>query len=116
VKNLAEQWLAGRASPPGMLACGVRRPDGKLVCRSLEEICPPGTMEKILGQFDALRAALFSDQLAPRWSTWVFDQGQIRLVPRPDGWLLGLIARSESDAVPKLDPLSTEFLSLKLGD
>jgi hypothetical protein len=114
MKNFAEQWLAGRASPPGMLACGVRRPDGKLVCRDLDEICPPGTMEKILGQFDGLRVALFSGWLAPRWCTWVFEQGHVRYVARPDGWLLGLIARSESDAVPKLDPLSAEFISLKL--
>ena len=29
MKDAAQQWLADRASPPGMLACGLRRPDGK---------------------------------------------------------------------------------------
>jgi hypothetical protein len=113
--NPALQWLTVRASPPGMLACGMRGPDGKFACHSVEEDCPAGKMEKILGHFDGLRATLYADPLAPRWSTWTFERGQIRFVVRPDGWLLGLMVRSESDAQPKLDPLSNEFLSLQLG-
>jgi hypothetical protein len=109
-----QQWLAGRASPPGVLACGMRRPDGIYVCHSLEETCPADTMERILGQFGSLRAALPSDQLAPRWWTWAFDQGQIRFVPRSDDWLLGLVVRFDSEAMPQLDSLSNEFLSLEL--
>lgn len=115
MKNPAQQWLVDRASPAGMLACGLRRPDGKYVCRSVEENFPVGKMERILGQFENQRAALFTDALSPRWVTWAFEQGQVRFVERPDGWLLGLVVRTESDAVPCLDPLSVEFLSLKLG-
>ena len=111
----AKSWLTSRAAPPGMLACGLRGPDGKLVCHSVEEICPADKMEKILGQFDGLRAALFSDPFTPRWSTWAFEQGQIRFVERADGWLLGLVVRAESDAQPRLDPLSAEFLSLEIA-
>ena len=110
----AQQWLADRASPPGMLACGMRRPDGKFVCRSVEDFCPAAKLEKILGHFAGLRDMLFTGGLAPRWNTWAFEQGQIRFVERHDGWLLGLIVRSESDAVPGLDSLSQEFLSLQL--
>jgi hypothetical protein len=115
--NAAQQWLTGRASPPGMLACGLRGPDGKFECHSVEESCPARNLEKILDQYDDLRAAVFSvprAPRAPRWSTWMFEQGQIRFVPRPDGWLLGLVVRTESDALPRLDPLSAEFLALKL--
>jgi NAD-dependent dihydropyrimidine dehydrogenase PreA subunit len=115
MKKAAQQFLVDRASPPGMLACGLRLPNGKYVCRSIEEICPAGKMEKILAQFEGLRSALFTEKLSPRWSTWAFEQGQIRFVERPDGWLLGLVVRTESDAVSGLDPLSVEFLSLKLG-
>jgi hypothetical protein len=109
----SQQWLASRASPPGMLACGFRGPDGKFVSHSVEEICPAATLEKILGQFDSLRAAVSSNHLAPRWCTWVFEQAHIRFVERPDGWLLALVVRAESDAQPKLDPLSAEFLALE---
>jgi hypothetical protein len=115
MKDPAQQWLTDRAAPPGTLACGLRRPDGKFVCRSLEEICPAEKMEKIFGQFEGLRSALFTENLVPRWSTWAFEQGQIRFVERPDGWLLGLVVRAESEAVNCLDPLATEFLALKLG-
>lgn len=115
MKDPALQWLTDRASPPGMLACGLRRPDGKFICRSIEESCPAAKMERILGQFPSLREAVFTGQLSPRWSTWAFEQGQIRFVERSDGWLLGLVVRTESEALPSLDPLSLEFLSLELG-
>jgi len=115
MKDPAQQWLTDHASPAGMLACGLRQPDGKYVCRSVEESCPAAKMEKILGQYEGLRAAVFTEKLLPRWSTWAFEQGQIRFVERPDGWLLGLVVRAESDAVPRLDPLSREFLTLELG-
>ena len=116
MKDPALQWLTDRASPPGMLASGLRRPDGKLICHSVEETCPATKMERILGHFPGLHAAVFTDQLPPRWSTWVFEQGQIRFVERSDGWLLGLVIRAESEALPRLDPLSVEFLALELGE
>jgi hypothetical protein len=115
MKDPAQQWLVDRASPSGMLACGLRRPAGKYVCQSVEESCPTWKMERILAQFEGLRASLFSEQLAPSWFTWAFERGQIRFVERPDGWLLGLVVRAESDALTSLDPLSIEFLSLKIG-
>lgn len=115
MKNTVQQWLADRLSPPGMLACGLRRPDGKFACRSVEETCPAVNMEKILAQFEIQRASLFADQLAPRWCNWVFEQGQIRFVERPDGWLLGLVARNDSDAISSLDPLTSEFLARQFG-
>jgi hypothetical protein len=115
VKSAPLEWLTTRASPPGMLACGLRAPGGKLICHSLEETCTKGELEQILGQFDGLRAALFSDQLSPSWVTWAYEQGQIRFVVRPDGWLLGLCIRPESEAQQRLDPLSREFQSLDLG-
>jgi hypothetical protein len=34
-------------------------------------------------------------------------------VKRPDGWLLGLVARPDTDAAGKLDGLCLEFLSME---
>jgi hypothetical protein len=110
----AKKWLADRAAPPGMLAGGMRRPDGNLICQTLDESYPVGKMEKILGQFEGLHAEWSASQPVPRWSTWTFEQGQIRFVARPDGWVLGLVSRMDSAAQPQLDPLSQEFLSLPL--
>jgi len=108
------KWLASRASPPGMLACGVRNPAGEVASHTTEAGWPAEAMEAILSQFDSMRVDLFSDQFAPRWSTWAFEQGQLRYVARPDGWLLGLVVRSDSEALARLDSLSVEFLSLQL--
>ena len=71
-------------------------------------------MERILGAFPEVRAALFSETFSPRWNTWTFERGQIRLVERADGWLFGLVVRTHAGAAPVLDPLSEEFLSLQL--
>jgi hypothetical protein len=116
MKSAAEKWLAERASPPGTIAGGLRGPAGQWVCHSLEEIASPDRREKILGQFDGLASALFTPEFSPRWTTWSFEQAQIRFVQRPDGWLLALVIRAQSDALPRLDPLSLEFLSVKLDD
>ena len=57
----AMQWLTERASLPGTLACGLRRPDGVFVCHSIEEACPAVTMEKILGHFGSIAEEAFSE-------------------------------------------------------
>ena len=110
------QWLTDRASPPGTLACALRRPDGNFVCHSVEETCPATIIEKILDHFDNLAAAVFTESSVPRWSTWAFEQGQIRFVERPDGWRLALVVRTGSEATSALDPLSLEFFSLQLDN
>ena len=115
MKDAVLQWFNGRVSPPGLLACGLRQPDGNFACRSVEASCPVPRMEKVLAQFASLRAALFSDALAPRWSTWEFEHGQVRYVERADGWLLGVVVGAGAEAMPGLDQLSQEFLSLQLG-
>lgn len=109
-----QQWLVRRASPAGTLACGLRDPGGKSICHCPDEICPPERMERILNQLEAMQVTLFPDGAGPRWTTWGFEQGQIRLVKRPDQWLLALVVRAESDAALKLDSLSEEFLSLQI--
>ena len=54
--------------------------------------------------------------LSPRWITWVFEQGKIRSVERPDGWLLGLVVRADSNAAQSLDLFSAEFLAFPPGN
>lgn len=104
------QWLKERASQPGTLACAVRLPDGQCVSHSADAAFPETTIEGVLANFDAL-AALSVETAAPQWNTWVFEQGQIRLVERSDGCRLALAVRNESEAASALDSLSREFLT-----
>ena len=106
------QWLTERASQPGTLAGALRLPDGNIISHSVDQACPATTIESILASFDNLAAAI-AEPAAPQWSTWAFEQGQIRLVERPDGWRLALVVRNETAAAPALDSLSQEFLTLQ---
>jgi hypothetical protein len=116
MNDFALQWLTGRASPPGTLACGLRCPDGNFVSHSVEETCPTASIEMILTHFDSIAGTVFAESPAPCWSTWAFEQGQVRFVERADGWRLALVIRQGSEAAPALDPLSLEFLSLQLDN
>ena len=75
MNDSAMQWLTDRASPLGTLACGLRRPDGNFVCHSVEETCPAATVEMILGHFDSIAGAVFTEFPAPSWSTAVRPAG-----------------------------------------
>ena len=110
-----QQWLDARAVAPGMLACGVRESENLCLCHSADRGCPPEKMEKILHQLADAQPWLFKDAPAPRWSTWTFEQGKLRIVHRADGLLLGLAVRVDTDAAQNLDVLSEEFLALPAG-
>jgi len=109
-----KQWLAARTATPGLLAVGVRASAVLCVCHSVSEKYPADKMEKILHQLAAAQSSLFHNRFAPRWTTWAFEHGQIRMVNRADGLLLGLVADMET-AAQNLDQLSEEFLALPTG-
>jgi len=110
--NDPRQWLTERAAQPGTLACGLRQPDGSFISHSVDAGFPTTAIESILNRSDILAGP---DQTAPQWNTWAFEQGQIRLVERPDGWRLALVARNDSPVVLSLDLLSQEFLAIQFG-
>ncbi len=110
------QWLASSASASGLLGCGVRASEDLCICHSGDQnACPPEKVQKILNQIADAQPWMFSDGPKPRWYTWTFEQGQVRIVNRPDGLLLGLVVRVDTDAAQHLDALSGEFLALPAG-
>ena len=104
-------WFAALPAVPGMLACGVRRPNGKCAAQGDDNNYPAVKIEKLLGQFADFHEPLAAAELSPRWTTWVFEYGQLRFVLRPDKWLLLLLVSPETEAAQKLDLLSEEFLA-----
>lgn len=114
MKDPAKEWLPPRLTIAGGLAGGLRRPNGKLAVQCADANCPPVAMENLLRQFDGVRALLATEKPAPKWVTFSFELGQIRYVPRADGWLLALVVRPETEAAQALDKVSEEFIALPL--
>jgi hypothetical protein len=111
-----DEWLAACAANSGMLGCGIRLPDSTCFSHTAEEIFPPQRMDEALN-FLADSFTSFQERgLAPRWLTWTFEKGRVRLIARPDGLLLALAAQPDSVAAQNLDQLAEEFLALDFAD
>ena len=110
MKDDFQTWFAGLSVMPGMLACGVRRPGGKCATSGQEKNYPVEKIEKLLRQCGELHEPLPAAGFSPRWTTWAFEFGHLRFVPRPDKWLLMLLASPDSEAVRELDRISEDFL------
>ena len=111
MKDNFKIWFAGLPAVPGMLACGVCRPDGRCAGHGGEKNYPAEKIEKLLHQFAGLHEPLAAAEFSPRWTTWAFEYGHLRFVSRPDKWLLMLLVSPETEAMRELDPLSEDFLA-----
>jgi hypothetical protein len=114
MKDPVKEWLPARATHMGVVACGLRRPNGKLHSQGADASCPPAAMDNLLRQLDGSRTLYAQDNPKPRWVTFSFEHGQIRYVTRADGWYFAVVVRPETDAANQLDAWSEEFLGLKL--
>jgi hypothetical protein len=101
--------FAPGTSVPGLLGCGLRLPDATCVSYSFDEMCPRNRLEDILQQLAETMALLAGHGLAPCRLTWIFEQGQIFLIPRTDGALLALAAQPNTEAAANVDQLAREF-------
>jgi hypothetical protein len=114
MKNDFKSWFASLPAVPGVIACGVRQPNGKWGGFSDEKNFPAEKIGNLLQQFAELHEPLAPAELPARWTTWVFEYGQLRFVPRPDQWLLLLVVSPETEAAQGLDHLSEIFLALPM--
>ncbi|MEJ0090931.1 MAG: hypothetical protein WDM80_14460 [Limisphaerales bacterium] len=111
-----KQWLDGCAVASGLLGAGVRQPDGTCFSHSYNEECPAESLDEVLRCLGDSLPSFATHGLLPRWLTWTFDKGQIRLAERADGLLLGLVIQPNSPAAENLDLLTEDFFNLDLKD
>ncbi|HTQ52226.1 MAG TPA: hypothetical protein VMJ12_16075 [Candidatus Acidoferrales bacterium] len=104
------------ATIPGLLACGLRRPDATCQSYSFDEMYPREHLEDMLHQLAGTMTWLAGQGLAPHRLTWTFEQGQIVLIPRMDGALLALATQPNTEAAESVDQLVEEFFSLTPGN
>jgi len=113
MKTLTSEWLAGRATAPGLLGCGIGEPNGDWLCQCADAAgCPTEKLEQIIPQLTEAGQWLASDDRPPQSHTWTFAEGKIRAVTRPDGWTLVAVTRADAAAAQTLDALTAEFLAL----
>lgn len=105
-----KDWFASLPALPGLLACGVRQPNGKCGGYGDEKFYPTEKIEALLHGFAGLHEPL-AGEFKPLWTTWSFEYGRLRFVPRRDQWLLMLLVAPETEAEKSLDQLSGEFLA-----
>ena len=111
-----DQWLASCVRSAGTLGCGVRLPDGTCVSRSLHEGFPQNQLDETLRCLAELSPVFSGQGLFPRWLTWAFESGQLRVVIRSDGALCVFAAQTNSLAARNLDAITEDFFALKLAD
>lgn len=107
------KWLDARLSVPGMIACCVAPLNDDGISRSADESLSATQMSQILNLVRSVREVPGAETDAVRWHTWIFANGKIRSVTRPDGWTFAAAVRANSDAAQILDPLAEEFIALK---
>jgi hypothetical protein len=120
MNELFQQWLDGRLSVPGMIACGVASAtaaagDAAGACWSKDANFPAEKMGEILALLQNTAQVPGAAPAVVRSHTWVFANGKIRYVVRPDGWVFAIAVHANSDAAQVLDPLTEEFLALHPG-
>jgi hypothetical protein len=108
-----QAWIDACVGTPGSLGGGIRLPDGSMVSRSADENFPSERIERVLAQLAEFQPQLVAAISGLRASTWLFEQGRIRCVVRPDGCLLAIVVRSESEAAGRLDQITDAFLTLE---
>ena len=113
MNELFQKWLEARFSVPGMIACGVAPANAEGSCLSADENFSVGKMSQILSMVQNTRELPGAENAPVRWHTWVFANGKVRSVTRPDGWTFAAAVRINSDAAQILDPLAEEFIALK---
>jgi hypothetical protein len=114
MNNALNQWFASRTPEPGLFGFGVRMPDGTCASQSFHDAYPRENFdETLLGLAETL--PVFSQHgLSPRWLTWTYEHGQLRVAMRSDGVLIALAIQPNSRAAGTLDALTEEFLALDL--
>ncbi len=115
MNDTLNQWLDQCAAAPGMSGCGVRRPDGTSFSRNAGDACPQAAFDDVMRHLDDSLPSIFAHGLAPRWLTWTFEQGQLRVALRTDGLLLTLAVQPNSPAAQNLDLFTEEFLAMNLA-
>ena len=116
MNDTLQEWLAAGAITPGLLGCSALLPDRTCLSYSFNETYTREQLNNMLHQLAETMALFASNGLASRRLTWMFEQGMVLLVARPDGLLLGLATQFNTEAAQNVEQLAKDFLTLDLSN
>ena len=113
MKDAFNQWMTAAAEFQGFMACGVRFPDQTVMTHTtLDDLEPPTIEIALRGLADTFQVLEVHRIPATRFR-WVYQQGSLYCIQRPDKILLGVFtSRSDLDA-SALESFINGFLSLR---
>ena len=113
MNNAFSQWMPAAAEFEGCLACGVRFPDQTVITHTTLEDLEPATIEIALRGLADTFQVLDVHRIPTARFRWVYQQGYVHCVQRPDNILLGVFtSRTDLDTVA-LENFINGFLSLR---
>jgi hypothetical protein len=84
-------WLNRISADSGLLACGVRLPQGSCVNQSFTPSFPSEKLDDVWGQLSEAVNAFRLRRIALNRLCWKYDRVHVWFVVRPDGLGLGLV-------------------------
>jgi hypothetical protein len=107
-------WLEKAANYSGILACGVRLSNQSMAVKSFDESFPEARLKDLLLCLTEVAFGLRNSQLGGSRLRWVFEQGQLCSLRRPDGALAVLALSKDPNAAAAVEELFAEFLTAGL--
>lgn len=113
MSELINRWFSRTARLPGMLACGLRYPNGTVFSRTWELHLPEELLRQIWERLVPI--AQFAAADSAETQRWTFDKSIVTAAVRPDGSTLFLLLSNkggELDAA-SVERLLNEFRALR---
>lgn len=113
MKDAFKEWMTGASEFQGFLACGVRFPDQTVMTHTTLADLEPTTLEIALRGLADTFQVLDVHRIPASRFRWVYQQGYLYCIQRPDNILLGVFtSRADLDEVG-LENFMNGFLSLR---
>ena len=96
MKEIFESWLGQISGEVGLLACGVRLPDGSFLTQSFSYDFPADQWDVVWKKLDETAHTFSLRHLPVARQCWKFERHHLYWAMRPDGLAFGLLATQDA--------------------
>ena len=116
MNNAFNQWMTTAAEFQGFLACGIRFPDQTVITHTTLADLEPATIEIALRGLADTFQVLDVHRIPAARFRWIYEQGYLYCVQRPDKVLLGLFTSRADLDTSSLESFIDGFIALRETD